>query len=67
MSKLLNTKKVGGSDLDHPRGVNSYGKVILKVCLSVCMCKYMLPSKSVRGCLPAFLSPVGVGLVYLFL
>ena len=55
--KLVNTKKTGGSDLDHPRAVNSKGKVILTVCLSVCMWECERESMSVRGCLRAFLSP----------
>ena len=64
--ELVNTKKADGSDLDHPRAVNSNGKVSLTVCLSVCMCESVRASKSVCGCLPAFLSP-RVGVVTLFL
>ena len=59
--ELVITKKAGGSDLDHPRAVNSNVKTILTVCLSVCMCEYVRASKTVRGCLPAFLSPRGMG------
>ena len=65
--ELVNTKKTGSSDLDHPRAVNSNGKVMLTVCLSVCMCECMHASKRVLGCLPAFLSPGGVGVLYFFL
>ena len=49
--ELMNKKKTGGSDLDHPRAVNSNVKVILTVCLSVCMCECVRVSKSVRACL----------------
>ena len=45
--ELVNKKKAGGSDLDHLRAVNSNFKVILTICLSVCMCVYALASKSV--------------------
>ena len=55
--ELIDKYKTAGSDLDHPRAVNSNGKVILTVCLSVCMCECMRASKSMRGFLPAFLSP----------
>ena len=54
--ELVNTKKTDGSDLDHPRAVNSNDKFIMTVCLSVCMCECVRASKSVCGCLPAFLS-----------
>ena len=63
--ELINKKKPGGSDLDHPRAVNLNVNVILTVSLSVCMCECMRASKSVHGCLPAFLSPGGI--LYLFL
>ena len=56
-SELVNTKKTDGSDLDHPRAVNSNGNFILTFCLSVCMCECVRASKSVCGCLPALLSP----------
>ena len=65
--ELVNTKKAGGSDLDHPRAVNSNDKVILTVCLSICMCEYVRASKSERGCLPFCLSGDGRGLVSFFL
>ena len=67
------TKKAGGSGLDHPIAVNSNGKIILTVCMSIClsacMCEYARASKSVRGCLLAFLSSMGEGggVVYYFL
>ena len=57
--ELVNTKKKGGSDLDQPRAVNSNGKVILTVCLSICMC--VRASKSVHDCLPACLTVTGRG------
>ena len=57
--KLVNTKKAGGSDLGNQRARISNGMVILTVCLSVCMCEYVLASKNVRSCLPAFLSTGG--------
>ena len=67
-SELGNAKKTGGKDLDHPRTVNSNGKVILTVCLSMCMCKCVRASKSVRGCLPAFLSSGGMwGTLFLYI
>ena len=50
--ELVFTNKAGSSDLDHPRAVNSNGKVILTVCLPKCMWEYKHASKSVRGCLP---------------
>ena len=59
--ELINTKKAGGSDLDHWRAVNSNNKAILTVSLSVCMCEYVRAAKGVRGCLPASLSPRGLG------
>ena len=59
--ELINKKKTDGSDLDRPRAVNSNGKVILNACLSVCMCECVRVSKSVRGCLPVFLSSGGRG------
>ena len=62
--ELVNTKKTGGSDLDSPRAENSNDKVILTVCLSVCMCECVRASMSVRGCLPAFLSPGGGGIFF---
>ena len=34
--ELVIAKKTGGSDLDHPRAVNSNGKVILTVSLYAC-------------------------------
>ena len=37
--KLVNTKEKGGMYLDHLRAVNSSDKVILIVCLPVCMCE----------------------------
>ena len=55
--ELVNTKKDGGSGLDHPRAVSSNSKVILTVCMYACMCEYVRASKSVRGCLHVFLSP----------
>ena len=61
--KMVNTKKAGGSDLNHLKAVNSNGKVILTVCMHV---RYVRTSKSMRGCLSAFLSPWG-DLVYFFL
>ena len=68
MSKRpANTKKTDGSDLDHPRAVTSNGKVILTVCLSVCMCECVRASKSVRGILPAFLSPGDWGTLFHFI
>ena len=54
---LVNTKKADGIYLDYLRAVTSNGKVILTICMSVCMCEYVHVSKSMRGCLPAFLSP----------
>ena len=63
--ELVNTKKTGGSDLDHPRAVHSNGKGILTACLSVCMLERVRASKSVRGSLAAFLS-LGVGVLYFF-
>ena len=70
--ELINKKKTGGSDLDHPRAVNSNVNVILTVCLSVCMCECVRVSKSVRGWLPACLSVTeggggGWGVHYFFL
>ena len=65
--ELVNTKKAGGSDLDHLRAVNSNSKIILTACLSVCMCEYVRASKSVRGFLSAFLSPGGCSLFFIIL
>ena len=67
--ELINKTKTGGSDLDLPRAVNSNVKAILTVCPSVYMCECVLASKSVRGCLPAFLSTGGGGggVLYFFL
>ena len=67
--ELVNTKKTGGSDLDHPRAVHSNDKGIQTVSLSVCMCECVRASKSVRGSLAAFLSPArwGGGVLYSFL
>ena len=45
---LLNTKKAGGSDLDHPRAV---GKVILTVCLY----PYASTCVRLRACMAACL------------
>ena len=64
--ELVNTKKADGSELDHPRAVNSNSKVIL---LTVCLyaCANVRASKSVRGCLPfTFLRGGGLSL-YFFL
>ena len=58
--ELVNTMKEGGSDFDHPMAANSNGKVILTVCLSVCMCECVIASKSVHVCLP-FCHQEGVG------
>ena len=65
--ELINKKKTGGSDLDHLRVVNTNVKVILTVCLSVFMCECVRATKSVRGCLPALLSPGGGDTLFLFI
>ena len=66
--ELATTKKKGGSDLDHPRAVNSNGKVILTVCLSICMYENLRASKSVHNCLPTLLSlGGGWGTLFLFI
>ena len=67
--ELVNTKKAGGSDLDHRRAVNSNGKVITTVCLYACASTCM--RLRVRACLPACLSDIqgggGGGVGYFFL
>ena len=57
-SELVNTKKAGGSDLVHPRAVNSNGKVILTVYLSVCMCECV---RACMACCLPFCHPGGGG------
>ena len=66
-SKLANTKKTGGSDLDHPGAVNSNGKIILTVrpvslyaCANACV--------RLRACVePACLSVTHVVTLFLFI
>ena len=62
--ELVNTKKTGGSDLNHPRVCTQTAKGILLVCLSVCMCECVRASKNVRGSLAAFLSPRGYSISF---
>ena len=51
-------RKQMGSDLDYLRAVNSKGKAILTVCLSVCMCECVRLRACVAACLP-FCHPGG--------
>ena len=54
--ELVNTKKTGGSDLDHTRAVNSNGKVIMTVCLYACASTCVRLRE--RACLPVCLSDI---------
>ena len=49
--KSVNSKKTGGSDLDHPKAVSSSDKAILYACLYVCMCVRVRVGAYVRACL----------------
>ena len=51
LPKSVNSKKTGGSDLDHPKAVSSSDKAILYACLYVCMCVRVRVGACVRACL----------------
>ena len=53
--ELVNTKKAGGSGLDHPRAVNLNGKVILTVCMSVFLYACASTRVHLRACVAAYL------------
>ena len=53
--EMVNTMKAGGSGLDHPRAVNSNGKVILTVCMSVFLYACASMRVHLRACVAAYL------------